>query len=138
VFSSKTPEPPYIGWMHHKDGGTPVQYGYIQAGDFGATKEFRFGAENTTKFMFLDGDVGMGTVNPARRLHVEPSEIHTEGAWGGFSFANRDTQIFMDGPRAGERWVWYAQGRGARLWSGGDLFSITPSGNAGIQFPNLF
>jgi Chaperone of endosialidase len=136
VFSSKNPEPPYIEWMHHRDGGPPVRYGYIQAGDFGSTKEFRFRAENTAKFTFLDGDVGMGTVNPARRLHVEPSEIHSGGVWGGFSFANRDTQTFIDIPRAGERWVWYAQGGTARLWSGGDIFSITPSGNVGIGTMN--
>jgi hypothetical protein len=136
VFSSKNPEPPYIEWMHHKDGGAPVRFGYIQAGDFGATKEFRFAAENQAKFTFMNGDVGMGTANPARRLHVEPSEIHSGGAWGGFSFANRDTQTFMDTPRAGERWVWYAQGGTARLWSGGDIFSITPSGNVGIGTTN--
>ncbi|MGH8072352.1 MAG: tail fiber domain-containing protein [Candidatus Entotheonellia bacterium] len=69
-FSSKNPEPPYIQWMHHKDGGEPVRYGYIQSGDFGTTKEFRFAVENNAKFTFLNGDVGIGTANPAYKLDV--------------------------------------------------------------------
>jgi hypothetical protein len=78
------------------------------------------------------GNVGIGTFTPNRNLHVEPSEIHCGGGGGGFSFANRDTGAFVEQPGAGERWVWYAAGGAARLWSGNDKLGVTPAGNLGI------
>jgi hypothetical protein len=30
----------------------------------------------------------------------------------------------VEGPSGGERWVWYASGGKARLWSGADKFSV--------------
>ncbi len=69
-FESKNPEPPYINWLHNRTGGDPLRYGYIQVGDFGNTKEFRFGAQNGANFTFLKGNVGIGTTTPATKLDV--------------------------------------------------------------------
>jgi len=65
------------------------------------------------------------------------TEIHSGGAVGGFSFANRNTQSFVETPAAGERWVWYAQDGKARLWSGVNRLAVLPSGEVGIgtDFP---
>lgn len=63
--------------------------------------------ENT---VVVEGNVGIGTSNPVRMLHVEGSEIHSGGAAGGFSLSDRTKGD-------AERWVWYAQDGKARLWS---------------------
>ena len=68
--------------------------------------------------------IGLGAGTPQRILQAEGSEIHSGGPGGGFSFANRDTGQFVELPGAGERWVWYAAGGQARLWSGADQISI--------------
>lgn len=68
--------------------------------------------------------IGLGTVTPQRVLQTEGSEIHSGGPVAGFSFGNRETAQFVDFPGAGERWVWYASGGRARLWSGADQISI--------------
>ena len=68
--------------------------------------------------------IGLGTGTPQRILHAEGTEIHSGGPVGGFSFANRQTGQFVESPSAGERWVWYAAGGQARLWSGADQISI--------------
>jgi hypothetical protein len=75
--------------------------------------------------------VGIGTNAPNRTLHVQPSEIHSGGG-AGYSFGNRQTTAFVETPAAGERWVWYANGGTARLWSGTDKLAVTPAGNVGI------
>ena len=77
-----------------------------------------------------DGNVGIGTPSPPRKLSVV-SEIHSGGAGAGFSFGNR-TSIFVNTPSAGERWVWYADQGTARLWSGSDKLAVTPDGNVGF------
>ncbi len=51
------------------------------------------------------GSVGIGIVNPSRKLHVEGSEIHSGDGGAGFSFGNRETASFVENPTAGERWV---------------------------------
>jgi Chaperone of endosialidase len=63
--------------------------------------------ENT---VVVEGNVGVGTSNPVRMLHVEGSEIHSGGAAGGFSLSDRTKGD-------AERWVWYAQDGKAHLWS---------------------
>jgi hypothetical protein len=68
--------------------------------------------------------IGLGSGPAMRILHAEGSEIHSGGPGGGFSFANRDTRVFVEQPTVGERWAWYAQGGQARLWSGEDRLSI--------------
>jgi hypothetical protein len=79
--------------------------------------------------------VGIGTTAPQRRLHVEPSEIHSGGSGAGFSFGNRlvlgtgQPSPFTENPGNGERWVWYATERTARLWSGKDKIEINTDGN---------
>ncbi len=78
------------------------------------------------------GSVGIGTQTPRRRLHVEATEIHSGGGGAGYSFGNRQTATFVEIPGAGERWVWYASGGMARLWSGTDKLAITPGGSVGI------
>ncbi|NEP94495.1 hypothetical protein, partial [Okeania sp. SIO2F5] len=70
TFASKNPEPPYVNWYHNKSGGDTVRYGYIQAGDFGQHKEFRFRVENQANFTFLNGNVGIGTTNPSQKLEI--------------------------------------------------------------------
>jgi hypothetical protein len=74
------------------------------------------------------GSVGIGTANPQRRLHVEDTEIHSGGSVAGLSFGNRETPQFVNGPGAGERWVWYATGGTARLWSGNDKVTVNLAG----------
>jgi hypothetical protein len=68
--------------------------------------------------------IGLGSGTPQRVLQTEGSEIHSGGPVAGFSFGNRETAQFVDSPGAGERWVWYASGGRARLWSGVDQISI--------------
>jgi hypothetical protein len=76
--------------------------------------------------------VGIGTGTPQRRLHVEPTEIHSGGNGAGLSFGNRQTAEFVETPGNGERWVWYATGGQARLWSGTDKLAVLPNGNLDV------
>ena len=80
----------------------------------------------------MGGNVGIGTTNINRTLHVEGSEVHSGGGGGGFSFANRNPGTFVEIPANGERWVWYAQDGIARLWSGNDKVSVTAQARVGI------
>lgn len=81
----------------------------------------------------VKGRVGIGTDTPGRSLHVVGEEIHSGGTGGGFSFGDRAVgDTLVDGPSNGERYVWYANGGAARLWSGYDLLSIGHDGNAGF------
>lgn len=77
------------------------------------------------------GRVGIGIGGGVQRtLHVEGSEVHSGGGGGGFSFADRSTGAFTDAPSAGQRWVWYADGGTARLWSGSDRLTLRATGGA--------
>jgi hypothetical protein len=75
------------------------------------------------------GSVAVGPLAgpPARPLHVEGDEVHSGGARGGFSFADRSVGAFVQEPDAGQRWVWYAQDGIARLSSGTDLLTVSPT-----------
>lgn len=79
--------------------------------------------------------LAIGTSDPAlRTLHVEGSEVHSGGPGGGFSFADRDVGSLVDLPDRGQRWVWYSLGGAGRLWSGKDLFTVTPTPDGGTEF----
>jgi hypothetical protein len=77
--------------------------------------------ENTVA---VEGNLGIGTANPARQLHVEGNEIHSGGSGAGFSFSDRK-KSFVNSPHQGERWVWYAQDGVAHLWSGENVLTIS-------------
>jgi hypothetical protein len=80
--------------------------------------------------------IGIGATTPARTLHVEGQEIHSGGAVGGFSFADRNTGGFVASPGQGQRWVLYAQGTKAHLWSGSNKLTVTPDGLVGLGTDN--
>jgi hypothetical protein len=54
--------------------------------------------------------------------------VHSGGQGAGYSFADRSVGSFVESPNAGQRWVWYAFGGTARLWSGSDKLSINQLG----------
>lgn len=74
--------------------------------------------------------VGIGTAQPARTLHVEGG-LHSGGASAGLSFGSTDAGTFVETPDAGQRWVWYAAAGVARLWSGTDQLTIGAPGEGG-------
>lgn len=61
-----------------------------------------------------------------------PGRIIAGGLGGEFTFLDRTVNSFVDNPTNGQRWLWYASGSKARLWSGSDKLSIDPSGNLTI------
>jgi hypothetical protein len=72
-----------------------------------------------------NGYVGIGTTEGlSRTLQVQGSGIHSGGSGAGYSFSNRETAAFVQDPGGGERWVWYASGGVARLWSGADKLAV--------------
>ncbi len=81
------------------------------------------------------GHIGVGTKEPASTLHVHGGEVHSTGPVAGFSFTTRDLPDGkMTGGAPGERWVWYASDRSARLWSDADLVTITATlGNQAVM-----
>lgn len=83
------------------------------------------------------GCVGINTYDPKRKLHVDNSEIHAGGTAGGFSFSSRDSNsgAFVDVPANGERWVMYAAGGVARIWSGSDKLTISSDGTTRVTGP---
>lgn len=105
----------------------PAVFGFA-GGALGTTS----GGQKLTLSWNSNGNVGIGTTDVKRSLHVEGSEIHSGGPGAGFSFGNRETPQFVETPTAGERWVWYSGAGIARFWSGGDKLSITAGGNVGI------
>ena len=87
--------------------------------------------------LFLEqgsANVGIGTLNPGRPLHVEGNEVHSGGTGAGFSFADRTvapgTPIAKMGQ--GSRWVWYAQDGVARLWTTSDQLTVTSKGDLAV------
>ncbi len=54
--------------------------------------------------------------------------MHSGGQGAGYSFADRSVGSFVESPTGGERWVWYASGGTARLWSGTDRLTAGQSG----------
>lgn len=78
----------------------------------------------------IDGPLGLGTDAPQRPIHTQSGEIHSGGPAGGLSFADRNIPQFHAAPVSGQRWVWYAQGGTARLWSGTDGLTLKKSGGS--------
>lgn len=77
--------------------------------------------------------IGIGGA-ASRSLHVEGSEVHSGGPGGGFSFADRNVGSLVELPDQGQRWVWYSLAGAGRLWSGKDLFTVTPTADGGAEF----
>jgi hypothetical protein len=75
--------------------------------------------------------VGLSAQQAKRPLHVA-GEVHSGGGTGGFSFADRSIQAFVDSPDKGQRWEWYAKDGAARLWSGSDRLSVSAGGRMAI------
>jgi hypothetical protein len=101
-----------------------------------SAESLRIRTNNVEKMRITpDGNVGIGTgaATIQRTLHVRGSEIHSEGNVAGFSFGNRQTaDPFAPGTVPGDRWVWYADGRSARLWTSGDKLRVTTAGDVTI------
>jgi hypothetical protein len=86
----------------------------------------------------VEGNVGIGTTNPGRQLHVQGNEIHSGGPGAGFSFADRTAPALVNNPQNGERWIWYANQKYARLWSGRDHIEFRPNVNDPNQPATVF
>lgn len=76
-----------------------------------------------------DGNVGIGTLTPARNLHVHGNEIHSSGGGAGFSFSDRNVADLVNSPTNGERWVLYSANQMAHLWSGSNKLSVSKTGD---------
>jgi hypothetical protein len=77
----------------------------------------------------VEGNIGIGTTSPGRQLHVQGNEIHSGGPGAGFSFSDRTSPGLVNMPQNGERWVWYASEKAARLWSNVDHIVVRPNVN---------
>jgi hypothetical protein len=84
----------------------------------------------TASLLPAGGRLALGIAGPPQTvLHVEGDQgVHSGGTGGGFSFADRTVGGFVGAPTAGQRWVWYASGGTARLWSGRDLLTVGTTG----------
>ncbi len=123
------------GELHSSGSGAGFSFADRTAGEQGDALRWVWYARDTSARLWSQvagndrvvvnfmGHVGIGT-EPSRPLHVEGHEIHSGGPGAGFSFADRTTSKLVNGPQQGERWVWYADGGRARLWSGTDRMSI--------------
>jgi hypothetical protein len=96
-------------------------------------KANRLGAEVFSGPLTINGKVGIGTATPQRMLHVEGNEIHSGGGQAGLSFSDRGAAGFVEAPPNGERWVLFAQGGKANLWSGSTKLSVDLSGRLQIS-----
>jgi hypothetical protein len=78
----------------------------------------------------VNGNVGIGTTEPAGNLHVHGGAgITTSGPGAAFFFRNRETTTNSD------YWAWYSQNNVARLWRQGigDLVSVTDTGETAFS-----
>ena len=112
-------------------GGTGRTYG-TYAGDDGRWHFVDVSQGQDRLVVDAAGHIGIGTeTDPlAKALHVMGS-LHSGGADAGFSFMDRNVPGYVDAPTTGQRWVWYADGGYARLWSGTDQLSVGGPGDGG-------
>ena len=113
-------------WVWYASGGTARLWSGRDLLTVGTTGE---GLANAS-LLPAGGRLALGTAGPPQTvLHVEGDEgVHSGGTGGGFSFADRTVGGFVGAPTAGQRWVWYASGGTARLWSGRDLLTVGTTG----------
>lgn len=114
-------------------GGLRLDGFTIGAGTDGAWRLTDRNAGRDRLIVDKAGNLGIGLASSSKRpLHVEGLGIHTGGEAGGYSFGDRTAATFVERPAAGERWLWYAAGGAARLWSGTDKLWVDKDGNVGI------
>lgn len=92
--------------------------------------------DNTPRLTITaEGRVAVGASVEAKRvLHAEGTEVHSGGSGGGFSFASRDNNgPFVENGANGSRWVWYAAGATARLWSASDKITVNTKGDLTVS-----
>jgi hypothetical protein len=101
------------------------------------------------------GNIGIGTTSPGSTIHVVGTgtfesasggfvwtttsiPFHISGAHGGLGFVDRDLTSKPASPVAGDRYIWYNDGKIFRLYTDvvGDLLGIDNNGNVGIGTTN--
>jgi hypothetical protein len=124
------------GWgaglqLSNRAGGSGRTYG-TYAGDDGRWHFVDVTQGQDRLVVDAAGRVGIGTGSDpvAKPLHVVGG-VHSGGPEAGLSFGDRQVAGYVDAPSKGERWVWYAEGGYARLWSGGDALSVGEPGDGG-------
>lgn len=131
----------YFGMRNRKgEAGTDNEFDTVLYWGDDTDDHLIFESQDSGEVMRVTGfgSLGIGAAAPSRRLHVHSdtwnnnlgAEIHTSGATAGFSFMNREAGRTWDEGKAGQRWVLYADGNIARLWTSGvgNVWNIDTAG----------